>query len=303
MSPTKEGSFHLFRAAGIDVYLHWSWLFVAIYQIQERAHRYTSLTWNVLEYLTLFLIILLHEFGHSLACRQTGGTADQIVLWPLGGVAYVSPPQRPGAVLWSIAAGPLVNVVLFVILTALASLNALPGPESVPTNAGTFLQAVWLMNTGILIFNLLPVYPLDGGQILRALLWFPLGRARSLSVAAGIGFVGVAGLAAVAVWLHSIWMGVLAAFVFMNCRRGWLQARALSTAAAIPRRAAFSCPSCGASPPVGDIWKCGRCGTAFDTFATNAECPNCHETFPSTRCLDCGASHPMSAWAFRPPQR
>ena len=60
---------------------------------------YSSLTWNVLEYLSLFLIVMLHEFGHSLACRQVGGQANQIVLWPLGGVAYVNPPQRPGATL------------------------------------------------------------------------------------------------------------------------------------------------------------------------------------------------------------
>jgi Zn-dependent protease len=55
---------------------------------------------------------LFHEFGHALACRQVGGQADLIVLWPLGGVAYVSPPPRPGALLWRIAAGPLVNVLL-----------------------------------------------------------------------------------------------------------------------------------------------------------------------------------------------
>ena len=48
-------------------------------------------------YLALFSIVLLHEFGHALACRQVGGKADQIVLWPLGGVAYVAPPPRPGA--------------------------------------------------------------------------------------------------------------------------------------------------------------------------------------------------------------
>ena len=69
--------------------------------------------WSVLECLALFLIVLIHEFGHQLACRQVGGKTHDIILWPLGGVAYVSPPQRPGAQLWSIAAGPLVNVVLF----------------------------------------------------------------------------------------------------------------------------------------------------------------------------------------------
>ena len=81
--------------------------------MRSRSGRlYSSVIWNVLEYLTLFLIVLTHEFGHALACRSVGGQANQIVLWPFGGVAYVSPPQRPGAVLWSIVAGPLVNVVL-----------------------------------------------------------------------------------------------------------------------------------------------------------------------------------------------
>ena len=61
--------------------------------------------------------MLTHEFGHALACRSVGGTADNIMLWPLGGVAYVNPPQRPGATLWSIAAGPLVNVALALPLT------------------------------------------------------------------------------------------------------------------------------------------------------------------------------------------
>src|SRR6202035_4695164 len=102
--------------SGIDVFLHWSWSLVAAYEIQTRKGSYSSITWNVLEYLALFLIVMIHEFGHALACRQVGGRADQIVLWPLGGVAYVDPPPRPGATLWSIAAGPLVNVVLVPIL-------------------------------------------------------------------------------------------------------------------------------------------------------------------------------------------
>ncbi len=90
--------------------------------MKSRAARdsYSSVTWNVLEYLALFLIVTIHEFGHALACRQVGGTANQIVLWPLGGVAYVDPPPRPGATLWSIAAGPLVNVALLPVLYVLS---------------------------------------------------------------------------------------------------------------------------------------------------------------------------------------
>ncbi len=74
------------------MFLHWSWFVVAVFEINSRNTRYSSLTWNVLEYLALFLIVMFHEFGHSLACRQVGGAANQIVLWPLGGVAYVDPP-------------------------------------------------------------------------------------------------------------------------------------------------------------------------------------------------------------------
>ena len=94
MTPTREGSFHLWRFAGIDVFLHWSWFLVAAWAVSSRSSIYSSLLWNVLEYLALFMIVVMHEYGHSLACRQVGGQANQIVLWPLGGVAYVAPPPR-----------------------------------------------------------------------------------------------------------------------------------------------------------------------------------------------------------------
>src|SRR5712664_3547521 len=204
MPRTRQGSIRPFRFAGVHPVLHWSWFLVATYEIRNRAGTYSSLTWNVLEYLALFLIVMLHEFGHALACRQVGGVADQIVLWPLGGVAYVNPPQRPGAMLWSIAAGPLVNVALVPILKILGVLMRSQGLAQQMPNAFLLLRSVCLINLGLLIFNMLPIYPLDGGQILRSLLWFVLGRARSLMVATIIGFVGVAALIMVALWLRSI---------------------------------------------------------------------------------------------------
>jgi Zn-dependent protease len=135
------------------------------------------------QYLSLFAIVLLHEFGHSLACRQVGGKADQIILWPLGsGLRCAAATAR--ATLWSIAAGPLVNVVLFPVLSVLVLLSqALGWPVRMP-NACKLLQSVWFINTGLLVFNLLPIYPLDGGQILRSLLWFVVGPARSLMATA-----------------------------------------------------------------------------------------------------------------------
>jgi len=301
MLPTRRGSFHLFRFAGIDLFLHWSWFLVALYEIQDRSKDYSSLTWNVLEYVALFVIVLMHEFGHSLACRQVGGQADQIILWPLGGVAYVSPPSRAGATLWSIAAGPLVNVVLAPIILGLILLSRSQGwGESMP-NAHAFLRSVWYMNLGLLIFNLLPVYPLDGGQILRSLLWYPLGRARSLTVASLVGFVGVAGVAALAFFERSIWLGILAAFIFMNCRRGYIQAKALAVVANAPRREGFTCPSCRLAPPVGPFWMCGHCRLGFDTFATQAVCPSCSRHFAVTGCPECGVLRPMEEWVASGP--
>lgn len=227
MFRANQGSIHLFRIKGIDVYLNWSWFLVALFEIEARKGRYSSVLWNVAEYLALFAIVLLHEFGHALACRSVGGTADNIMLWPLGGVAYVNPPQRPGATLWSIAAGPLVNVALAVPLAIVwKAVNALGWRESNP-DAYQLIYAILFTNIVLFVFNILPIYPLDGGQILRSLLWFPLGRARSLMVASFLGFFGVAGLIVLAVLTRSIWTGLIAAYAGMNCWSGFKTARAL----------------------------------------------------------------------------
>ena len=296
MGSIRRGSVHLFRVGGIDLFLHWSWFLVAVFEINARTGRYSSMTWNALEYLALFFIVMLHEFGHALACRQVGGEANQIVLWPLGGVAYVDPPPRPGATLWSIAAGPLVNVVLVPILSFIVMLDRSLGWAATMPNAYALLDALYFINKVLLIFNLLPIYPLDGGQILRSLLWFVLGRARSLMVATVIGFVGVAGFFLVALWMHSTWSGILGVFVLMNCWGGLQHARTLSRLAKLPRREGFACPWCKSSPPLGAYWKCGQCGQPFDTFVTQAVCPHCATRFAGTRCLDCGRQRPMSEW-------
>ena len=248
------------------------------------------------ENLALFLIVLTHEFGHQLACRSVGGQTHDIVLWPLGGVAYVSPPQRPGAQLWSIAAGPLVNVVLVPVLTILVMLSSRIDWFAAHPDAASLLNNIWWINTGLLIFNLMPVYPLDGGQILRSLLWFPFGRANSLLVASIIGFIGVAGLILIAVLARSFWLGIMAAFILMNCWGGLKQARALARVAKLPRREGFACPSCRTAPPLGALWRCGKCGNAFDTFLTHAACPHCGTQYNATQCLDCGTSAPFEAW-------
>ncbi|HXY08235.1 MAG TPA: site-2 protease family protein [Terriglobales bacterium] len=297
MASANQGSFHLFRFSGVDVFLHWSWFLVAILEIKSRAAgRYSSFAWNVIEYLFLFLIVLLHEFGHALACRQVGGVANRIVLWPLGGVAFVNPPPRPGATLWSIAAGPLVNVVLVAVFGGIVKLYGWFGLVHTWPDLYRLLQAIWFMNLGLLVFNMLPVYPLDGGQILRSVLWFALGRGRSLMVATIIGFLGVGGFIILALWMHSVLFGAIAAFMLLNCWGGLRHAQALLRLAKLPRREGFACPSCKAAPPVGENWKCGRCRRTFDSFQTLANCPHCAAQFPVTQCLECGAAYPMGQW-------
>ena len=297
MTGLRQGSFRIFTISGINVYLHWSWFVIALFEINTRQRSYSSPIWNVLEYLALFAIVTTHEFGHALACRQVGGNANQIVLWPLGGVAYVDPPQRPGATLWSIAAGPLVNVALVPVFYALYKLGgSLDWAVTMP-DLSEFLWAVQLTNAGLLVFNMLPIYPLDGGQILRSLLWFPLGRARSLMVSVILGFVGMAGFVAVAVLRQSVWFGILAAFLLLNCWNGLQHARVLLRMAKLPRRQGFSCPTCKVSPPIGDYWVCGQCRKPFDTFQSQSVCPNCGARFSTTRCLDCGRPSPMNDWS------
>jgi Zn-dependent protease len=294
-----QGSIRLFRFAGVDVFLHWSWFLIAVFQISTMKERYSSLVWSVLEYLALFFIVLLHEYGHVLACQQVGGRASKIVLWPLGGVAHVDPPPRPGATLWSLAAGPLVNLVLLAIVFTTYLLIKLVGWDKAMPNFSEFMLMMAAINAVLLIFNLLPIYPLDGGQILRALLWFVIGRARSLMVATLIGFVGVAGLIYYALQRASTWYFVMSLFILLNCWGGLKHSFLLLRLARLPHRDGLACPSCQAPPPMGDLWTCTACRTLFDVFATQAVCPYCSTEVDETaaRCMECGRFHPINDWA------
>ncbi len=213
------------------MFLHFSWFIIAAFQVSRR-HGYESQVFAAYEYLALFGIVLLHEFGHALACRQTGGTANRIMLWPLGGVAFVSPPPRPAAELWSIAAGPLVNVVLVPILELLRIYAEQSAWMFSAPDTYRLIIMIRFINLGLLIFNLLPIYPLDGGQILRSLLWFPFGRIRSLQVASALGIAGSVTVGALAfLWRPSIWTVVLAFFLLSQAWAGWQQAKALAAQA------------------------------------------------------------------------
>jgi Zn-dependent protease len=285
------GGFRLFRALGVTVYVHWTWFLVAVLGVEWGRELFGSIAWATAAYLLLFAIVLLHEFGHSLACRSVGGEAERIILWPLGGAAIVKPPPRAGALLWSIAAGPLVNVVILAI-----SIPLLIHFRYDPSGLGQFIvKGLFFQNLLLLLFNLLPIYPLDGGQIVRALLWFIIGRANSLAVAAWIGLV-VAGLGCVAALAtRNWWLALIAAFAAMQSWAGIARARKLRQATSAPHYMGVACPSCGAAPPAGPFWRCD-CGQAFDPFQTGALCPACGRAHALTACPECDRRAPLTRW-------
>ncbi len=318
MNSLQNRSIHLFRLFGIDVYLNWMWIFAVVYFVflagpGPKHGKLQFELWNVASVIALFAIVLMHEFGHALACRSVGGKADTIVLWPLGGVAFVSPPWRPGAMLWSILAGPLVNMILIPITAGLwllvlrqhGLLSAHPLAQlfqpsllALVGNVGHFVYSLFEINLVLLIFNMLPVYPLDGGKILWSVLWFFIGEARALRVASVIGMVGAAGFLILAFYAGDFLLIAIAIFMMINAVSAFRQAGIRQKVQQIPRTAGLACPTCGLAPRRGNFWQCGACGVHFDMFANHGHCPQCSANYMSVpiQCLDCSTTAPVAAW-------
>lgn len=163
---------------------------------------------------SLFLLVLLHEYGHCLACRWVGGEADQILMWPLGGLASCRPPETWKANLITTLGGPAVNAALFPILGAAVFVIG-PGwswvvfnPFSPSDVLGDPAMTLWKMplwwfhyiNLLLLAFNmLLPMYPLDAGRVLQELLWSRMGYRRATEITVTIGLVVAVTLFVVAI--------------------------------------------------------------------------------------------------------
>lgn len=209
--------FPLYSAWGIRVRIHVFFVFYILAEcIRALTPDHAGLLFVVPLLLALFGLVLLHEYGHCLACRRVGGEADEILMWPLGGLASCMPPHRWLAHFWTTAGGPLVNVVLLLPLAGVAwavtgELGAVvfnpfdPGPAvGLITASGTALKIakifVWALhysNMVLLAFNVLvPMYPMDGGRLLQALLWRKMGYRDSMRVSCVVG-LAAAGLMAV----------------------------------------------------------------------------------------------------------
>jgi len=137
-----------------------------------------------------------------------------------------------------------VNVVLFPLFTLFAFVVTKLHWEPVHPDFYQFVLTVWFMNGVLLLFNLIPVYPLDGGQILRGLLWLKVGPIRSLKAASIIGFGGAILFGLWAYASRSIWLGILAFFIFVQAQAGWRAAQnlAIQSEEAARHKAAVSPP-------------------------------------------------------------
>ncbi len=176
----------------------------------------------------LFGIVLLHEYGHCIACRMVGGDADEIMLWPLGGLASCMPPDTWRAHLVTVVGGPLVNVILVPVLGvplllltgswdsvffnpfnttfAIASLSATSGAAY----WGMFtLWSLYFVNWILLAFNVLvPMFPMDGGRIFQAILWARIGHSRSMRISLKVGIVFAIVLVVIGMLGRPLLMGI-----------------------------------------------------------------------------------------------
>lgn len=180
------------RFAGIDVYIHSTFflLLAFIGLANWLAARNLAGTLEGLGFmLALFGCVLLHEFGHALTARRYGIQTRDITLLPIGGVARLERmPEDPKQELWVALAGPAVNVVIAGVLYVWLSTQSLLEPiTSLSISQGSFLERVMLVNVSLVVFNLLPAFPMDGGRVVRALLAMRMEYTRATQIAATLG--------------------------------------------------------------------------------------------------------------------
>lgn len=186
----------------------------------------------------LLLSILLHEYGHVFAARLVGGDCEEVLLWPLGGLAFCDLPPSPRAHLLTALGGPLVNLALCVLSASLL-IGHYAWPPLNPFTSGFFfpklsnwhtggeIEATWylmlaarlfVINWMLFLLNLLPAFPLDGGRMLHAILWSRGDEREATGTTAYVGFAVMLILCVVSIALNEVLLFALSLFVYVNCR-------------------------------------------------------------------------------------
>jgi Zn-dependent protease/predicted transcriptional regulator len=186
-------SLSLGKIAGIKVNVHWTFLILIGWVVISQAYsgaNTEAILWVLLFVFALFACVTLHELGHALAARRYHFETRDITLLPIGGLARLEGiPEKPSEELVVAAAGPMVNVViaglLYLGITLSGSMPSMQGiGEIQPDN---FLYLLMQVNVALVVFNLIPAFPMDGGRMFRALLAMRYPRTTATRIAAAAG--------------------------------------------------------------------------------------------------------------------
>jgi Zn-dependent protease len=223
-----NASFPIGTYLDIRVRVHITFFLLVIVELIRQGEPLLTLRWTGL----LFLSVLVHEFGHCLACRRVGGSANEILMWPLGGLAYCRPPRTPYAEFVTVAWGPLVNLLIAAACFAglwfmWGSAEALPvslnpfspwGTAGPVLGASGLIQDLFVVNYSLLWFNLaLVFYPFDAGRLIQVAIWWRTDEITGLRWACRIGMVGSIVTGLVAVGTGSLLLLFIAFYGFTVC--------------------------------------------------------------------------------------
>lgn len=193
-----KANLNLGSVSGIKIKVHWTFLFLIIWIVFDELKRggsTRSILFNVALVLAVFFCVVLHELGHALTAKRFGIQTKKITLLPIGGLASLEHiPESPKQELLVTMAGPLVNVVIAGFLYFIVPVQEfmhLNFSEAIYTlnnfTIQNFLFYLFLVNVGLVVFNIIPAFPMDGGRILRALLAMKMDRVKATQIASNIG--------------------------------------------------------------------------------------------------------------------
>ncbi len=214
------------RLWGIPIKLHWTFglLFVWLTFLGNRAGLDPDGLLRLYLFAgILFFCVVLHELGHSLAARYFQVQTKDIIISPIGGVArLINFPERPKHEFLIAVAGPLVNVIIALLLGLSLviftdqGISIIGNPDRIFNYPSNFLPALFFLNALLVVFNLVPAFPMDGGRVFRALMASRMGRKRATQWAAIVGQVLAVGLVAAGVYWTDLILGLIGAFVFFS---------------------------------------------------------------------------------------
>lgn len=221
-----RGTLRIGGISGIKIEVHWTFtlllIWVAFLEIQKGSELNRILLNEALIFV-LFFCVVLHELGHALTAKKFGVKTKNILLLPIGGVATLEKmPEKPAHELLIALAGPAVNVVIAVLLLLVVPVRSYFNFDSIvleemlyePT-LQNFLFYLFIANVMLVVFNLIPAFPMDGGRVLRALLSFKLGRVTATNIAASMG-QGLAFIFFVLGLFFNPFLILIALFIFLG---------------------------------------------------------------------------------------